>query len=198
MTLGPHNGKTGTNTGGSAAGKPGAQTRRGRGFASAAVTARKRLGEAAARHGFAEPQVLLHWAEVVGARLAGLCAPVKITYPRGHGLGATLVVRAPGARAPEVEHLGPGIVERVNQFYGYRAVARIKVVQTAGPTPGFAEARPGFAHPAPADTTPAEPAAEAEARAATLTRGIRDPGLRAALTRMGAHILSRKPAPGKD
>jgi len=186
MTLGPHDSKT--------AGKSGAQPRRGRGFASAAVTARKRLGEAAANHGFAEPQVLLRWAEVVGERLAGLCAPVKVTYPRGHGLGATLVVRAPGARAPEVEHLGPSIVERVNQFYGYRAIARVKVVQTSGPAPAFVESRPSFAGSA----APVEPAPEAEARAAALTRSIRDDGLRAALTRMGAHVLSRKPSPGKD
>jgi hypothetical protein len=185
MTLAPQNGKRD--------GNPGAQPRRGRGFASAAETARKRLGEAASRHGFAEPQVLLRWAEVVGERLAGLCAPVKVTYPRGQGLGATLVVRAPGARAPEVEHLGPRIVERVNQFYGYRAVARIKVVQTTGPAPGFAETPSPFADP----SAPAEPAPEAEARAAGLTRGIRDDALRAALTRMGAHVLSRGAGPGK-
>jgi hypothetical protein len=182
MTLAPTGGKTQD------------ETRRGRGFASAAGTARKRLGEAAARHGFAEPEVLMRWAEVVGERLSGLCEPVKVTYPRGEGLGATLVVRAPGARAPEVEHMGPQIAERVNQFYGYRAVSRIKVVQTAAPAPGFAEDRPAFAGPA----APVEPEPGAEARAAALTRGIRDDALRAALTRMGAHILSRRASPAKD
>jgi len=175
-------------------GKSQDETRRGGGFSSAAVTARKRLGEAAARHGFAEPEVLLRWTEVVGERLAGICEPVKVTYPRGEGLGATLVVRAPGAHAPEVEHSGPQIAERVNQFYGYRAVARVKVVQTTGPAPGLAEDPPPFAGP----SAPTEPAPGAEARAAELTRRIRDDGLRAALTRMGAHILSRRPVPTKD
>ncbi|HSF94041.1 MAG TPA: DciA family protein [Thermohalobaculum sp.] len=171
-------------------------TRRGRGFASASVTARKRLSEAASGHGFAEPEVLLRWAEVVGETFADLCAPVKVTYPRGQGLGATLVVRAPGARAPEIEHLGPRIVERVNRFYGYRAVARIKVVQTPQPAPGLAEGPSpfeGLADPAPA---PPEPAAVA--RAADLARDIQSDALRAALTRMGAHVLSRKAAPAKD
>jgi hypothetical protein len=184
MTLAPTGGKTPDETRRD-------ETRRGRGFASAAVTARKRLSEAASRHGFAEPEVLLRWAEVVGERLSGLCEPIKVTYPRGQGLGATLVVRAPGARAPEVEHMGPQIADRVNQFYGYRAVARIKVVQTAGPAPGFAEDRPAFAGPA----APTEPDPDAEARAEALTRGIREDTLRTALTRMGAHILSRRPAP---
>ena len=47
-------------------------------------------------------------------------------------LGATLVVRVEGARATEVEHLGPRIIERVNQFYGYRAIDRLKVTQVTG------------------------------------------------------------------
>ena len=170
--------------------------RRGRGFASAAVTARKRLSEAAAGHGFAEPEVLLRWAEVVGQRLAHLCQPVKVTYPRGQGLGATLVVRAPGARAPEVEHIGPQIVERVNRFYGYRAVGRVKVTQTTGPAPGFAESPAPFA--AREDTAPATPEPGAEARAARLTGDIRNEALRQALTRMGAHVLSRGRRPAKD
>ena len=176
-------------------GKTGAaETRRARGFESAAAIARKRLDKAAARHGFAEPEVLLRWTELVGERLAGLCSPVKVTYPRGHGLGATLVVRAPGARAPEVEHLGPQIIERVNQVYGYRAVSRVKVVQTTGSAGQFSEPPAAFA----GLDAPSEPTPEAESRAAILARDIRDDGLRAALTRMGAHILSRSPGGSKS
>lgn len=167
---------------------------RARGFESAAAVSRKRLDKAAARHGFAEPEVLLRWAEVVGERLAGLCSPVKVSYPRGHGLGATLVVRSAPARAPEVEHLGPQIVERVNRLYGYRAVSRLKVTQSGAGAQGLAEAPSPFAGP----QRNAEPSDEAVARAATLARGIRDDGLRAALTRMGAHVLSRPPGASKS
>lgn len=183
MALGPERDKS--VTGGEAG-------RRARGFVSPAVTARKRLREAAAGHGFAEPEVLLRWSEIVGDRLAAVCAPVKVSYSRAQDLGATLVVRAEGPRAIEVEHLSPRILERVNQFYGYRAVHRLKVTQATG-SPGFAEpsAEP-FAGPvAGLDAAPREPAPAAEARAAELTRGIANPELRAALTRMGAHILSR-------
>ena len=161
--------------------------RRGR-FTSAAETLRRTLRESAARRGFAEPKVLTHWPEIVGARLAGLATPVRVTYPRGSGLGATLVVHAEGARAPEVEHLGPQIVERVNRFYGYRAISRVRVVQTA-PTPaGFAEAAPGWKGP----EEPPEPGPEERAEAARLAAAIRDEELRLALTRVGAHILARR------
>ena len=180
--------------------KTGAETRRARGFLAAAHCARRALGEAAAGRGFAEPQVLTRWAEIVGERLAGLCRPVRVSYARERGLGATLVVHAEGARATEVEHLAPRIVERVNQFYGYRAVARVKLTQiapagpmTTGVTPpaGFAEPAPGFA-PAPGSTAPGP---TEERRAAELARGIADEGLRAALTRMGAHVLARARGP---
>jgi hypothetical protein len=180
MTLGPTGGKTGSTT------------RRGRGFRSPAETARRRLGEAAAGHGFAEPEVLLRWSEVVGEQLSALCAPVKVNYSQNHGLGATLVVRTEGARAPEVEHLGPRIIERVNQFYGYRAIARLKVTQTTG-AGGFGEEPARFA--GRPNTAPAEPGANETARAADLTRGIQNDALRTALTRMGAHVLANADAP---
>jgi hypothetical protein len=188
MTLAPAGGKTGSKTGSSA--------RSGHGFRSAGETARRRLGEAAAGHGFAEPEVLLRWPEVVGERLAALCVPVKVSYPRNGGLGATLLVRVDGARAPEVVHLAPRIIERISQFYGYRAINELKVTQTTGgASDGFAEAPAGYAERPPA--APAEPSPEAQARAAELTRGIRSEALRAALTRMGAHVLSRGEAPEK-
>jgi hypothetical protein len=199
MTLGPTGGKTGSTTGLktrlNAWSKTGPKTGRGRGFRSAGETARKRLGEAAAGHGFAEPEVLMRWPEVVGERLSGLCVPVKVSYPRTQRLGATLVVRAEGARATEVEHLGPRIIERVNQYYGYRAIDRLKVTQTTS-SGGFAEEPARFTGRPP--TAPAEPGPVAQARAAEMTSGIQNEALRAALTRMGAHVLSHGEPPEKS
>ncbi len=183
MTLAPRPGKRGANS------DP--AKKRGRGFRRPSETARAHLGNAAAAHGFAEPEVLLRWPEIVGESLAGLCTPVKVTYPRDHGLAATLVVRAEGARAPEVAHLEPRIVERVNQFYGYRAIGRLKLTQTTGDS-GFAE--PAAPFTGPAKGTIPEPGPEAVATAKRLTDGIQNPELRAALTRMGAHVLARTDA----
>ena len=119
-----------------------------------------------------------------GSALAPTCRPVRVSYGR-RGLGATLVLRTDGARAPEVEHLAPRIIERVNQFYGYRAVARIRITQS-GAAPGFAEKQAGFAAGPPPGPTDAD-----TERAAALTGGIEDAGLRAALTRLGANVLAR-------
>jgi hypothetical protein len=190
MTLVPTGGKSRSKPGPNSGPNSGPKTKRGRGFRSAAETARRRLGEAAAGHGFAEPEVLMRWPEVVGERLSSLCVPVKVSYSRANRLGATLVVRTEGARATEVEHLGPRIIERVNQFYGYRAIDRLKVTQTTAPgaSGGFAEGPARFT--GPSQTAPAAPDPAAQARAAEMTREIRNEALRTALTRMGAHVIA--------
>jgi hypothetical protein len=173
---------------------PAAPPRRGRQFQQAGAPLRPKLGVACARHGFAEPEVLLRWEEIVGAHLAPLCRPVKVVYGRSVNLGATLVVQTQGARATEVDHLAPRIVERVNQFYGYRAIARLRITQAtgqAGQAQGFAEAAAGYAAPVVQPTE--EPTDDARARAAEMTREIEDPDLRAAFTRLAARMLTTPP-----
>ena len=75
-------------------------------------------------------------------------------------------------------------MDRVNQFYGYRAIGRIKVSQTAG-LRGFAEDQAAFEGPS------SDPTGIQETQAADMAKDIENPGLRAALTRMGAHVLAQ-------
>jgi hypothetical protein len=159
---------------------------RGGGFRRAAAETRPVLDQVAGRHGFAQPDVLLRWAEIVGEALAPTCRPVRVSYRGERGLGATLVVQAESARAPEVSHLAPRIIERVNQFYGYRAIARVRILQHG--SAAFAEAQSAF-DPAPAGPTEAD-----AARAEALTEGVEDGGLRDALTRLGANVYARSRA----
>jgi len=155
---------------------------------------RAHLRPAAAHNGFAEPDVLMRWREIVGEALSDLCHPVKVSYRKGSDLGATLMVHAEGAVAPQVELSGPMILERVNSYYGYRAVARLQITQgtgEAGRAGGFAESAARFR----GRDDIANPSGPALAEAATLTSGIRNKKLRAALTRMGAYVFGKPTAP---
>lgn len=172
--------------------------RRGRAFHRPTHTARHHLRKAAARKGFAETDVLLRWAEAVGSHLSAICQPVKVSY--GGAIGATLTVRVTGARAPEVEHESPRIIERINSFYGYKAISRLKLVQTTGERgdlmtaqPGFAEHQQAFAGDgagSPKVATIAPPDAATQRKAKALAEGIQNPDLRAALAQMGAWVLA--------
>ncbi|MEL6217661.1 MAG: DUF721 domain-containing protein [Pseudomonadota bacterium] len=167
---------------------PSARASRGRGaFRQAGADLKATLTETAGKRGFAEPDILLRWTEIVGAALAPHCRPVKVSYGRSQTLGATLVVEVTGARAPEIELSAPRILERINSHYGYRAISRLKVTQTQAQPAGFAEAAAAFDHKPHGET----PSAEATRAAAELTENIRDPALRAVLTRLGGHILGR-------
>jgi hypothetical protein len=114
--------------------------RRRRGFERASTLVKGQLKAPAEKRGFAEARLLTHWEDVVGAEIAAIALPLRITY--GRGFGGTLVLLTTGAQAPVLEMRGTEIVERVNACYGYRAVSRVQVTQTA-PT-GFAEGQVAF------------------------------------------------------
>lgn len=144
----------------------------------------RRVGES---RGFAVSRVLTHWAEIAGEDLARLCRPVEVSYPRA-ALGATLTVLTTGAQAPMLEMQKETLRARVNAAYGYNAIARIRITQTA-PT-GFAEGQAVFG-PAPAPQAPqADPIVER--RAAQTATGIHDDALRQALERLGRNVLSNR------
>ncbi len=130
------------------------------------------------RRGFTEPRVATHWAAIVGGALAADSAPERISPPKGDADAGTLHVRVrPGGLAVELQHLTPQVVERVNAFFGYRAIADVKVTQGALPPRRRPVSRP-----------PAPPDPEAVAAAEAAVSGVGDPDLRAALAGLGAAL----------
>lgn len=75
--------------------------------------------------------------------------------------------------------------ERVNAVYGYNAISRVRITQTA-PT-GFAEGQAQFAPAAPQPAPVPEP--DDIASVETAVRPVADEGLRAALERLGRNVL---------
>lgn len=164
----------------------GKQNRRMRGFERASGLVQARVRKAGEARGFAVAKLLTHWAEIAGEEIARVARPVNVSYARG-GFGATLTVLTTGAQAPMVQMQCERLRERVNACYGYNAIKRVRVTQTA-PT-GFAEGQAQF-DPAPAQR-PA-PSAETQAKARRSAAAVEDDGLRAALERLGANILSKE------
>ena len=120
-------------------------SRRLRGFEPAAALVATQLRAGAESRGFAVTRLLTHWTEIVGTDTAAHTRPVKIAH--GREMGATLTILTDGAHAPLVQMELPRIRDRVNACYGFNAVARIVLTQTA--PQGFAEGRAQF-RPVPA------------------------------------------------
>jgi hypothetical protein len=139
---------------------------------------RKTLGDAFAKQGFASVELVTRWHEIVGAEIAAHSQPEKIQWPRTPQARSapepgTLLLRAEGPAAVEIQHLADVIVQRVNQFFGWQAVAGVRLRQAP-----LSRRVPARRPPAP------DPAAMA--RFAASLPEIKDEKLRAALARLGA------------
>ena len=137
------------------------------------------------RQGFGESDVILHWDDIVGRRLAAMSQPIKLSWPpRPAGRHpdappqpATLVIRVEGAFAIELQHMADQVLARINAHLGWRCVGRLMFKQ--GPISRAPVTRDRGRAPAP----------EAVAAAARHVTGIEDEALRGALVRLGAHLV---------
>lgn len=93
------------------------------------------------RFGFVQSSVVTRWPEIVGEHHAKVCTPEAIRFPPGEKADGILQLVVLPAHAPLIQHVIPEIIERVNRFFGYKAVARVKLRQGAVQPPR-AEARP--------------------------------------------------------
>ena len=158
-----------------------------RGFKRGGALLAPQIRKVSETRGFAVSRVLTHWPEIAGPDIAAIARPVKVSYGR-QGFGATLTVLTTGAQAPMLEMQKETLRERVNTAYGYNAIARIHITQTA-PT-GFAEGQAQFDH-RPTPAKPAAPDPQTTRAATDLAAPVADDGLRHALETLGRNVLSK-------
>jgi hypothetical protein len=149
----------------------------------------RRAGELAAevggmafrRFGFVQSAVVSRWGEIVGERYAKVSSPESIRFPTGKKSSGVLTLLVEGAHAPLMQHLTPLIIERVNRFFGYPAVARVS-----------------FRQGKPLPETPRPKRPELRPVPKELGEGLReiaDPELRACLESLAVSLVSTKGPP---
>ena len=103
------------------------------------------VGRAAFRRfGFVQSSIVSRWREIVGDRYAAVSSPESIRFPAGKRAEGVLNLIVEGAHAPMMQHVAPAIMERVNQFFGYAAVARVVIRQGAMAAPRVRKAPPSL------------------------------------------------------
>ena len=117
------------------------------------------------RYGFHSAEIMTSWETIVGADLARLTRPEAIKWPRGSkartdasddgapAAGATLVIACDPAFALEISYRTHDIVDRINRYFGYRAIAQLRIVQV----PRTAERQRVRPHGRAAHLVPSEP-----------------------------------------
>ena len=104
------------------------------------------------RFGFVQSSVVTRWPEIVGPEHARVCSPEAIRFPPGERAEGILQLVVAPAHAPLIQHVIPEIIERTNRFFGYRAVAKVKMRQgpvQARAIEGGKSARPPELKPIP-------------------------------------------------
>lgn len=150
--------------------------------------ASRALDPAARARGFATTALLTEWPAIVGAELAAFTMPDRVIWPRRRdeadagerprgrrGEGAMLVLRVDGPRGIEVQHRAGQILERVNSYFGYRAVTEMRLLQAPISRVTKARATVLAAKPEPLPAS----------------SGIEDGNLRLALGKLGAAVRAR-------
>ncbi len=134
------------------------------------------------KRGLADGAVARDWSNIVGPHLAAHTLPEKISHAVAGSGGGTLHLRVDhGGFAAELQHLVPLLIERINGYFGYAAVERVRIVQ--GPLPLR------DAPPPPPEVLPLS--ADEEAALECTLASVENPDLKAALAALGRVLAKR-------
>ena len=128
--------------------------------------------------------LMASWAEIAGEQHAVHSRPEKLNWPRKADEDdpfepATLVIACEGAHALFLQHECATLINNINSYFGFSAVARIKLVQ-----------KPITRSDSRNKRRKAVPAPDAKERLATMLAAVDDPKLREALEKMGRGVFT--------
>ena len=133
------------------------------------------------KRGFAQARLITDWPAIVGDMVAHETTPQKLMFSRGGTSGAVLHLRVSSGFALELQHIAPQVIERINGFFGYRAVASLRYLQ--GPAPPRQQRR----------RTPLPRLSKAaESQLQRNLESIKDAGLKDALAGLGRAIRAKR------
>jgi hypothetical protein len=138
----------------------------------------KVAGPALRKRGFAAAEIVTRWAEIAGEEMAAGSAPDHLSFPKGARQGGTLYIAASGSVALQIQHQEPSILQRINTYFGYPAVARLSISQAS-----FKSKVVNTESLEQPETTP-----EQIARIESETCVISEPDLRQALHKLGEAV----------
>lgn len=128
------------------------------------------------KRGFYDVDIIADWENIVGAEWAKQTSPHKLNFNAHTRRSGTLsILVAPGASVL-IQHIEPMIIDRVNTYFGFEAVNRLKIIH------GHIASNAGKVKKQP--EIPHVPLPE--------INDIEDPDLKLALQRLGQGLTQQK------
>ena len=133
------------------------------------------------KRGFGNSEIINNWVNIVGDKLAQNITPQKISYNNNSNVEGVLLLRVNSSSvALELQYIEKQIVNKINTYFGFSAIGRIKIIQ--GPIP------------APEKKIANKIKTVANTDKIELERklnSVKDPDLRVALAALGAAIIKK-------
>ncbi len=136
-----------------------------------------------AARGLLEGKIITHWSQIVGERFADLSLPEKITFPLNKKTEGTLHLSVTSSGALFLQYTQDLLLERINVYFGYKAVSKIKMThdlikklqsKQEKPIPILSQQDKGYVD--------------------SLTKDILDPELKECLEKLGEGVYAKAPS----
>ena len=128
--------------------------------------------------GLMEGRIITHWDQIVGEEFARFSLPEKVTFPQGQRKDGTLHISVTPSGALLFQYAQDLILEKINTFFGYKALAQFRM------THGFVPPQPILP---PLPEKPLSP--EKQVWLDSHTQAIPDLELKELLQKLGSAIL---------
>lgn len=99
-----------------------------------AKTVRPLAKQLLGKNGFMLIELMSSWEEIAGESLSRYVLPQKISFTKDDRTDGTIFLMVfGGAFAMEVENKKKQILQKINTFFGYEALSKIKIIQNNNP-----------------------------------------------------------------
>ena len=75
------------------------------------------------KQGFAQNYIIENWETIVGAHFSKNSLPIKLQIKK---IGGYLIIACDGSTATELEYSKEKIIKKINSYYGFSAINKIK------------------------------------------------------------------------
>lgn len=131
---------------------------------------------------FIEADVMLRWLDIVGEEIASFCNPIKTRFNPKENI-RTLYVEVPvGGFALELRHKENYILEKINAYFGYKAIHKFNIAQNMNMSVRHIRTKKEEKEEPPLDEGDKKYLSE-------LISGINDEKLREILTKLGKSVI---------
>lgn len=132
-------------------------------------------------------ELLGSWEDIVGKTMFSYCLPQSIVFKKDERTNGCLHIKVlSGAFAMEIQQKQQQIIEKVNSFFGYPAIGKLKIIQSGNPENFLVEKKKSD------KVKKNVVSASEESYITELTKDISNNDLRQALENIGRGVFARK------